>query len=91
MLAKVLPFDDEDEKEIARQTIQDPVDFNFSPWEERTAASKDVIRMMMEKNRFKRPNIEELLNMEWFSKFKAVNDRSKQLADNMKFKAYALT
>ena len=33
LLSRVLPFDDEDEKEIARQTIQDPVEFNFSPWD----------------------------------------------------------
>lgn len=31
LLARVLPYDDEDEKEIARQTIQDAVDFSFSP------------------------------------------------------------
>lgn len=91
MLAKVLPFDDEDEKEIARQTIQDSVDFNFSPWEERSAASKEVTRLMLEKNRHKRPNLEELLNMEWFNKYKSVNERSKQMADSLKFKAYALT
>ena len=29
MLSRVLPFDDEDDKEIARQTIQEPVDFSF--------------------------------------------------------------
>lgn len=32
LIARVLPFDDEDEKEIARQTIQDIVDVSFSPW-----------------------------------------------------------
>ena len=29
MLSRVLPFDDEEDKEIARQTIQEPVDFSF--------------------------------------------------------------
>ena len=33
LLSRVLPFDDEDDKEIARQTIQDAADFNFPPWE----------------------------------------------------------
>ena len=33
MLSGVLPFDDNNEKEIARQTIQDALDFNFSPWD----------------------------------------------------------
>jgi hypothetical protein len=32
MLSRVLPFDDEDDKEIARQTIQDAPEFNFDPW-----------------------------------------------------------
>lgn len=32
LLCRVLPFDDEDDKEIARQTIQDPPDFSFEPW-----------------------------------------------------------
>lgn len=33
MLSRVLPFDDDDDKEIARQTIQDHPDFSFHPWE----------------------------------------------------------
>ena len=33
LLSRVLPFDDEDDKEIARQTIQDAADFSFHPWE----------------------------------------------------------
>jgi serine/threonine protein kinase len=33
LLSRVLPFDDEEDKEIARQTIQDAPDFSFHPWE----------------------------------------------------------
>lgn len=33
MLSRVLPFDDEEDKEIARQTIQDTPDFSFEPWD----------------------------------------------------------
>ena len=32
LLCQVLPFDDEDKSEIARQTIQDAPDFAFEPW-----------------------------------------------------------
>ena len=47
MLSRVLPFDDEDEKEIARSTIQDAVDFNFIPWTERSSDSKKVVESML--------------------------------------------
>jgi len=78
LLARVLPYDDEDEREIARQTIQDAVDFSFSPWEEKSKAAQDICRIMLEKNRHKRPTIEELLNQEWFSKYKKINDRGQE-------------
>lgn len=89
MLARVLPFDDEDEKEIARQTIQDAVDFSFSPWEERSNASREACKQMLEKNRHKRPSIEEVMNLAWFDKYKKLNDRNK--TDGTKFAAYSLT
>lgn len=33
MLCQVLPFDHNDEREIARMTIFDAPDFSFSPWD----------------------------------------------------------
>jgi calcium/calmodulin-dependent protein kinase I len=33
LLSRVLPFDDEDDREIARQTFYEPPDFAFPPWE----------------------------------------------------------
>jgi hypothetical protein len=45
---------------------------------------------MLEKNRHKRPSVEEVLNLPWFECFKKINDRGgKEGATN--FKAYALT
>lgn len=89
LLARVLPFDDEDEKEIARQTIQDAVDFSFSPWEQRSKHSQDACKLMLEKNRHKRPSIEDILNLEWFEKYKKINERGKK--DAKSFAAYSLT
>lgn len=40
LLSKVLPFDDEDDREIARQTIQDNPDFSFSPWDKVSKAGQ---------------------------------------------------
>ena len=66
MLSRVLPFDDEDDKEIARQTIQDDPDFNFPPWEEISNEAVQVVQALLHKNRHKRPSLETVLNMPWF-------------------------
>lgn len=79
MLCKVLPFDDEDEREIARQTIQDEPDFNFSPWDTISKAGSKACAAMLEKNRQKRPSLQEIMNFEWFKDFKDINKRDKNL------------
>jgi len=48
MLSKVLPYDDEDDREIARQTIYEPVDFSFSPWDKVSAEGKDIVKSKFE-------------------------------------------
>jgi len=45
---------------------------------------------MLEKNRQKRPDIEEVLNLEWFETYKKENDRDKT-TEAKKFAAYSLT
>jgi serine/threonine protein kinase len=44
LLSRVLPFDDEEDKEIARQTIQDAPDFSFDPWPQVSPAAKDLVK-----------------------------------------------
>jgi hypothetical protein len=44
LLSRVLPFDDEEDKEIARQTIQDAPDFSFEPWDTVTDHAKDIVK-----------------------------------------------
>ena len=44
LLSRVLPFDDEEDKEIARQTIQDAPDFSFEPWDTVTPEAKDIVK-----------------------------------------------
>ncbi len=44
---------------------------------------------MLEKNRHKRPSVEELMNLECFEKSKKLNDRGKEGVNS--FKAYTLT
>lgn len=44
LLSRVLPFDDEEDKEIARQTIQDAPDFSFEPWDKVSSEAKDIVK-----------------------------------------------
>lgn len=44
---------------------------------------------MLEKNRHKRPGIEQVLDMEWFAEFREINRRGS--GDVNQFAAYALT
>lgn len=61
LLSRVLPFDDEEDKEIARQTIQDAPDFSFPPWDTTSKEAQDLVKKLLEKNRQKRPSLEETL------------------------------
>ena len=92
MLARVLPFDDEDDREIARQTIQDPPDFSFDPWDKISKEAKECVKAMLEKNRIKRPKVEELFDMEWLKELQAINSRGKMMkSPKDAFKAYTMT
>src|SRR5690606_19572254 len=86
-------FDDEDDREIARQTIYDQADFNFHPWENVSKEGKDLCKRLLEKNRHKRPTLEEVLNHPWFSDFKDIHALrlSSQMSTGDKFMAYTLT
>jgi len=43
LLSGMLPFDSEDNKETARQTIYDPVPFDHQVWKYVSDESKDLI------------------------------------------------
>ena len=94
LLSRVLPFDDEDDKEIARQTIQDEPDFSFDPWDKVSPAAIDLVKKLLAKNRTKRPSLEETLQHKWFSDFKEVFEaRSLAQKDDgidKKFEAFAI-
>jgi len=44
LLGRVLPFDDEDDREIARQTIYEPPDFAFPPWEHVSKEGRELCK-----------------------------------------------
>jgi len=95
LLSRVLPFDDEEDKEIARQTIQDAPDFSFEPWDKVSNAAKDIVKKLLEKNRQKRPSLEETLKHEWFASFKEIqavrnsNNKDENGLDS-KFQAFTI-
>jgi serine/threonine protein kinase len=95
LLSRVLPFDDEEDKEIARQTIQDAPDFSFEPWDQITPEAKDLVKKLLEKNRQKRPSLEETLQHKWFKETDVHASRMGNGIDanglDNKFEAFTLT
>lgn len=91
LLSRVLPFDDEDDKEIARQTIQDPADFSFHPWEKVSKEGIDFCRQLLQKERQKRGTLESVLNHTWFGQYKEIQNARKMVNEETKFAAYTLT
>ena len=66
LLCGCLPFDDEhDEKEIARQTIQDPVPYYPVLWKHLSAEAKDFVDRLLQKDPKKRMNVKEAINHCW--------------------------
>lgn len=57
LLSGTLPFDDDDDREIARQTINDPVDFSYSIWEKVPQTAKDLIKGLLAKDAADRMNL----------------------------------
>lgn len=75
LLSGMLPFDSDDNKETARQTIYDPVPFGHKVWSFVSDEAKDLISRLLEKDRFKRISLEEVLAHPWICK------KSKDIAE----------
>jgi len=70
LLVGYLPFDDEkSEREIARQTINDPVPFKSSVWKKNTSDSKIFVENLLHKDPNKRMLIKEVLDHNWLQRF----------------------
>jgi serine/threonine protein kinase len=65
-----LPFDDEhSEREIARQTIQDPVPYPANVWKNLSPEAKEFVGSLLKKNPEDRIGIKEVLNSKWIRKY----------------------
>ena len=80
LLVGKLPFDDadEDENEIARQTINEPPPFIEEKWNVVSNEAKDFVSKCLEKDPKKRININEILNHKWLKKYISVDQKNKE-------------
>ncbi|MCQ2815657.1 MAG: protein kinase [archaeon] len=77
LLCGFLPFDDENsEREIARQTIQDPTPFPEEVWNHISKEAKNFVEKLLKKKPEERMTITEVLEHEWIKKFSKIpNER----------------
>lgn len=65
LLSGTLPFDDDDDREIARQTIHDPVDFSYHVWNNVPEKAKSLIQGLLAKDPSKRTGLKDFLEHQW--------------------------
>ena len=92
LLSGMLPFDSDENKETARQTIYEPVPFSHPCWLYASSEAKHLIAGLLQKDRFKRMSIEEVLTHPWICKKSLdVLERRRNSGNLEKFSAYAAT
>lgn len=67
MMSASMPFDDDDQSEMANKVMHDPVEFNDPCWNSRSKDVKDLICKMLHKSGEKRISINGLLKHPWFN------------------------
>ena len=99
LLSGFLPFDDEEsEKEIIRQTIEDEVPYTSEVWKHISNEAKDLLRSLLCKDPEKRVTIKEVLEHPWFEKFckksltkakSPVISKNEKVSGGMEFQRYS--
>ena len=76
LLCGYLPFDDKhSEREIARQTIQDPVPYDNKIWSKLSPEAKTFVDGLLQKKPEKRYSIKEVLEHPWIKKMDKVPEK----------------
>ena len=76
LLCGYLPFDDKhSEREIARQTIQDPVPYDDKIWSKISPEAKTFVDGLLQKKPEKRYTIKEVLEHPWIKKMDKVPEK----------------
>ena len=80
LLVGKLPFNDseDDENEIARQTINEPPPFIEDKWNYISNEAKDFVCKCLEKDPMNRINITEILNHNWLKKYISDEQKNKE-------------
>ena len=90
LLCGYLPFYDKySKKEIARQTIQDPVPFRNDVWCKFSNEAKNFVDGLLKKKPEERLTITQVLEHPWIKKFNKVPDKRMKRNDENTFSAYA--
>jgi len=89
LLCGYLPFDDKhSEREIARQTIQDPVPFENKIWNKYSPEARTFVEGLLQKKPEKRYSIKELLEHPWIKKMDKVPNKRRDSKNANKFGYY---
>ena len=89
LLCGYLPFDDKhSEREIARQTIQDPVPFEDKIWNKYSPEAKAFVDGLLQKKPEKRYTIKEILEHPWIKKMDKVPEKRKENKNRSQFGFY---
>ena len=89
LLCGYLPFDDKhSEREIARQTIQDPVPFESKIWSKYSSEAKNFVEGLLQKKPEKRLSIKEVLEHPWIKKMDKVPNKRRDTKKESKFGFY---
>ena len=89
LLCGYLPFDDKhSEREIARQTIQDPVIFEDKIWKKYSPEAKTFVEGLLKKKPEERYSIKEILEHPWIKKFDKVPEKRKDTKNKSQFGFY---
>lgn len=95
LLSGTLPFDDDDDREIARQTIHDPVDFSYQAWSKVPEDAKQLIKGLLNKDPEGRTTLQEVLQHTWIcKKDQSILAQRRKSGDGSaadQFKAFAVT
>ena len=89
LLCGYLPFDDKhSEREIARQTIQDPVPFESKIWNKYSSEAKNFVEGLLQKKPEKRLSIKEVLEHPWIKKMDKVPNKRRDTKKGSQFGFY---
>ena len=75
MLSGIFPFDEKDEKKLARKIVMEEFKFDKEHWEKRTQVVQDLIKKCLDKCQETRIGIDDFINHPWFK-----NNRIKKLS-----------